>query len=186
MIKDFTFFNKEVSIPVNLEYPVDLTKNADRSLVQKYVNSPSKNGIRWKNKGQEIVIEDPSASVRGFPSTDLLYVVAVYYGLNGKYKPPANALIYTLDGKIHKILEIPALISDNITRLLQASKSPNPPVNFAGYEGGLEFNGFAWRKNPAGELVNSISILYDREWWESRTLDPESGEIGGCINSGRL
>lgn len=186
MVKDFCWFNACVSIPVSLEYPIDLRKNASEESVRQYRSHPSRTGISWKYNEDEIVLEDPLGSVKGFPTTNLKYVVAIYYGINGKYKPPGNAVLYRPDGTVHRILQMPQLLSTNITELLTFLKIPNPPLQAAAHEGGLQFNGFGWKQEFDGRLLDTISILYDREWWESRELDPETGEIGRLLNSGRL
>ena len=186
MIKEFNLFNAYVSIPVHLEYPIDLQKNASEESVSQYLSHRSTGGISWKYDDREIVLTNSPGSVRGFPTTNLKYVVAIYYGMNGKYKPPDNAVLYRPDGIVHRILPMPKLLSRNITKQLDFLKSHNPPLHAAGHEGGLQFDGFAWKQEFDHRLINSISILYDREWWESRELDPDTGEIGRLMDSGRL
>jgi hypothetical protein len=186
MIKDFCLFNADLEIPISIEYPVDIQKNVSQQELIKFINSPIKQGISWSYDSRKIVLSDPIVSVKGFPDTSLKYVVAVYIGRGNSHIPPNNAVIYNLDGTLHKELRIPKLLSKNILTSLEFLKLPNPPISFSMSHPGLQFNGFAWKLNGGGGLINVISILFDEEWWESRILNPVSGEIGELVDSGRL
>lgn len=88
---------------------------------------------------------------------------------------------YNADGSLHKVLTPPKLISQfAINRLGE----DNPPQPYA--PDSIYFERVRWDKNTQGELVTSVWIGYDREWHENRVLDPEAGEFGECIGSGRL
>jgi len=186
MINNFKTFNNDVIIPIDIEYPIDLGKNVEEHMVLQYLNSPQIRGLSWEYDNRVYYIKDEKASVQGFPSIDLLHIVVIYNGTGSKYPPPNNAVIYNLDATVHKELQMPELISEHIVNRLTFDKADNPPLPAAKFEGGLYFAGFGWRKDQAGELVNSISIIYDQEWYEVRLLDSNTGQIGKCLISGMI
>ncbi|MFN6087996.1 MAG: hypothetical protein ACK47E_04540 [Cyclobacteriaceae bacterium] len=184
MIEDFVFFNSEVSIPISIEYPINLEERATKDKVDKYVNGRSNYGISWEHNGSKIVLKDSSGSIKGFPSTDLNFIITIHHGSESKYQPPNNAVIYNLDGTVYKVLDMPELLSPIITKRLKYLSLPNPPIKWSTNEGGLKFDGFMWKRNKSGELVDAISILFDREIWESRILNVKLGKIGECLDYG--
>ena len=84
----------------------------------------------------------------------------------------------------NKVLDMPELLSPIITKRLKYLSLPNPPIKWSTNEGGLKFDGFMWKRNKSGELVDAISILFDREIWESRILNVKLGKIGECLDYG--
>lgn len=183
---NFKVFNQEgIIIPVNIGIEADYWGLSDKETVLKFINNPSRNGVRWTYNNKEIILEDDNTSVEGYPTSDFKYVVATYLGIKGKYKPPNNSVIYNLDGSIYKILEIPALKSPLAIKRMNFLKEENPPLDTAKYEGALSFSGFGFRKLDNKKIVNSIQIIYDRELWETRILYPETGEIGELIYYGK-
>ena len=186
MFQKFKEFNQsgiEILIDLN-EYPYTPSNNVDFETLRKFRDG-SLVGLGWEFNGLQILIEDKSVSVQGYPSVALDYMVVVYQGTNGRFLSPNNAVVYNLDGTIHRILEMPKILSKNILRRIDFYELPNPPLSDIG-EDGLAFGGFGWSKNEKGEMLNSIAITYDREWYENRLLNPETGEIGELIDSGRL
>jgi hypothetical protein len=183
MIKKFSVFNNNgINVPISFkEYP-DIFKNVDIKTMRSLWDG-SKEGISWEYEGKQIFIKDSNVTVKGFPTLDFTKIVAVYTGLQGSYKPPNNAVIYNLDGSIHKILNIPKLISSHVLKLISQDKLDNPPLNLVDMEDGLLFGGFGWYKKNDGGRVNSISIIVSREWGETRVLNHITGEFGECLNS---
>ena len=186
MIEDFVFFYSEVSIPIVIKYPIDLEERATKDKVDRYNNGRSNYGISWVHNGGKIILQDSSGSIKGFPSTDLNFVVALHQASESRYHPPNNAVVYNLDGTVHKVLEMPELLSPLIIDRLKNLGLPNPPIEWSNSEDGLKFDGFMWERNKSGELVDVISILCDRDMWESRIMNVKSGKIGECISYGRL
>jgi len=142
-------------------------------------------GISWKYNGKRIIISDKSTDVFGYPTIDQKYIITIYKDESNQYKPPNNAVIYNLDGRIHRILKVPELASPKILEKIKEENHSNPPVedNRYGYYGlGLQFKGFAWRKDREGNLVNAISIQYVWEYGEWRFFDPKTGEFGELID----
>ncbi|AZA74941.1 hypothetical protein [Chryseobacterium indoltheticum] len=183
---NFRVFNKEGAvIPLNLDLNADYWALGDKDAAFNFMCNPSKNGIMWDHNDEEIILEDENADLKGYPTANLKNVVVIYLGINGKHKPPHNCVIYNLDGSIHKILEIPSLKSPLAIKRMEFLKEENPPLDTALYEGALCFSGFSVIKLNTGEIVNSIAIDYDRELWETRILNPETGEIGDLIYYGK-
>lgn len=186
MIEDFKIFNQSgVTIPVQMNYPLDISKNVSNETYQAYFDG-SKKGISWIYKKQRILVQDKRENVTGFPTCDLRYIVAIYHGLEGKYPPPSNAVILNRDGSVNRFLKIPVLLSANILQRISLNNDANPPIRTSKYTGGLYFSGFDWKKDKSGNLINRIQIIYDRDWIEWRKLDAETGEITELLGSGRL
>lgn len=188
MICNFKLFNNNgVKIPVDIEYPISYFKNVDNKVFGEYYDG-SKKGISWEYMDEEITIKDSVKSLIGFPTVDLKYVVVIYSGSDRQghpYNSPNNAVIFNLNGTVHKRLEIPKLEATTIVNRIKYFNEANPPLEAANYEGGLLFDSFSWHENGVG-LVNQIRIIYDREWIEFRELIPETGEIGKLLGSGKL
>lgn len=135
-------------------------------------------GVIWTYNGNEI---SKNRCFFAYPTVDNLHVVAIYPLEDIEFPSPHNAVIYNADGSLHKVLTPPKLISQlAINRL----GKDNPPQPYA--PDSIYFERVRWDKNSQGELVTSVWIGYDREWHENRVLDPETGEFGESIGSGRL
>ncbi|MCY0976644.1 hypothetical protein PGH12_05705 [Chryseobacterium wangxinyae] len=182
---NFKIFKGDIKIPIRMGTLIKIEELADPRLVNEYRNSKLEEGIMWTFNKQEISKNDKNTRIIGRPSTDFKYIVATYIGLTGKYKPPYNSVIYNLDGSIHKILEIPPLKSPLAVKRIEFLNDENPPLHIARYEGALCFSGCGWDRLDNGKIVNFIAIDYDGELWETRVLDPETGEIGDLIHYGK-
>ncbi len=178
MIKDFSFLKGELIIPLALGYRCSIFENVDDNLANKFVNTASIQVVKWINDNKEIQID---RSFFAYPSIDMHYVIAMYSQIDPVYPSPNNAVIYTANGSLHKILTPPKLISKLAFERLGEN---NPPQPYA--PDSLFFNHVNWDKDSKGNLVTSVWIGYDREWHENRVLNPETGEFGECIGSGRL
>lgn len=184
MISDFSITNNNgVKVYVDFKNHPDIFKDVDPATYNS-LHDGSKKGIGWTYDGKEINLSDKNVSIQGFPTIDFNYVVAVYLGLDGEFTPPRNAVIYHADGSIHKILGIPPFISEKLIKRLQFLKQENPPLSWAEHEGELCFGGFGWDKKDDGKLVNFISVLMERESYEQKELDPQTGSFGECLGSG--
>lgn len=184
MIRDFCFSNiNGKKILVDFENHPDIFKDID-SVTYNSFHDGSRVGLFWVYKDKEITLFDENTSIRGFPTVDKKYIVAIYSGLNGEFKSPYNAVIYNADGRVHKILYIPPFVSEKLCKRLLYLKQDNPPLSLVNYEGGLFFGGFGWIKNSKGKIVNFISIVMEKESFEQRELDPQTGLFGKCLGSG--
>lgn len=186
-IKNFTKFNDDgMIIPIKIGFGVNMFDNVSKQEYIDYVNCYSKQSVSWEYDGQKIILADKNVSIKAYPSLDLKYVIAIYEGLEGEYKPPANAVIYSADGSIHTILKMPVLESENILERIDFNKDSNPPIEAALFEGGLLFSNFDWWQNEEGNLVNRIQIIYDRDWIEWRELEIRTGNVGRYLAQGKL
>ncbi|HBV15329.1 hypothetical protein [Chryseobacterium carnipullorum] len=182
MIKEFSIFNRSgIVIPIELNYPIDFFAKVDNKTFQEFHDASAK-GVSWNYNNKRVLLRDDHVNIIGLPSTDLKYIIIIYKGIDGQFKPPNNAVIYNLDGSIHKVLEMSQLISERAKKYLEKEKMSNPPLELSKYEFGLNFLSFDWRKNEKGEVFNYISIQYDRDYGEGRELNPETGEIGRLID----
>lgn len=182
---DFKVFKSNIKIPIKMGILINLEDLADANLVEKYRSSSFKTGIMWTYDNQIITKKNENVNIIGRPTTDFKYIVAVYMGINGEYNPPQNCAIYNLDGSIHKILEIPSLKSPIAIKRLEFLNEQNPPTYVANFGYPINFSGCGWEKLEDGKIVNFIAIDYDGELWETRVLDPETGEIGDLIHYGK-
>jgi hypothetical protein len=186
---DLTLFNEKgesrtIGIGLGVNYFPVLKKNAEGwSTIDSLPGDIT--GVRWKYEGNEVSLKAKKNISIVYPSADLHYLVIIYYQEGQPYAAPANAVIYKGDGTIHKVLSPPPFKSSLVVEKLAFHKLPNPPVNLS-YKGALWFNHVCWMKNEKGQLVTAIEIGFDREWMEYRELNPETGEFGEYLSSGRL
>jgi Immunity protein 49 len=184
VIENITLFNNHnMFIPIKIGFGVDMYQNVSKQESLDYINCYSKQCISWEYSGKKIVLEDSKASIEAYPTVDSKYMVAIYKGIDGKFKPPKNAVIYNLDGSIHKILEMPKLLAERSLAHIEKNKFSNPPLELAKYKDGLSFGGFGWDKDKEGNLLNYISIQFDQDYVEGRQLNPVTGEIEGLLSS---
>jgi len=143
---------------------------------REYTNNLTQ-GVRWEFLNREIEIFEIGQSISGYPTPDMEKVVVIYPYNHAVYPSPSNALIYSADGNIRHHLKVPKLISE---LAMQRQR-------FMNYEGPLKlyFDGVSWAKNSRGETVTAVTIGFDRDWLEQRELDPDTGEFGECLSSGR-
>lgn len=185
MINKYTVFNRSgIIIPVDIEYPIDIYKHATGAEYTDFFDSSSK-GVQWEFGNKQIVILNEDVDIFAYPTVDQQYVVAVYKGENSQFPMPNNTVIYNLDGSIHRVLQIPELLSPKLLENIQKEKHSNPPIEdnrYGHYGMGLQFIGFGWKKDKEGNLFNSISIQYAGEYGEWRVLNPESGTFGELVD----
>jgi hypothetical protein len=186
-ISDIVKYNEhKMLIPVSIGYKKSEYDNVTKEKAQEYINCYSKQSYSWIFAGIKIILEDKKTSIKAYPSINLQYIIAIYKGLEGKYKPPTNAVVYNADGSVYKILKMPILESENILKKIAFNNDSNPPLEASPYEGGLFFSNFDWWKNDQGEIINRIQIIYDSDWIEWRELDLKTGEVGRYLGQGRL
>ena len=148
----------------------------DGGIIRNYLEGKT-SGIKWLSDNQEIV---KSRCSFGYPSVDLKYIIAIYPIEDAEYPSPNNAVVYTANGMLHKVIRLPAFA------LGQLSSNPkeNPPESFT--PDSAFFDQVRWRQDREGEIATTVRVIYNREWFEERILDPETGELRECINSGKV
>jgi hypothetical protein len=144
---------------------------------REYVNNARK-GLRWDFAEKEINFFEETSNLFGLPTPDLKRVVIIYPYDHAVYPSPGNAVVYNEDGSIHLQLKIPELISP--IAMERKLRRGNYDV-----QKDASFRSVHWRKDVDGNLITVLSINFDWEWWESRVLNPDTGEFGECISSGR-
>jgi hypothetical protein len=179
MIENFRF----ITAKGNLIKP-NITSNVGDSLFEfindqeykEYINNLPQ-GLKWEFLGREIKLLENSISLFGLPTPDMQRVVVVYPYDHPIYPSPGNAVIYNADGSIHKHLRVPKLISE-----LAKQRE-----RFMNYEAPLKlyFDRVGWARNSKGEIITAVQIGFDRDWLEERELNPDTGEFGECLSSGR-
>ena len=182
MLKRIVKFNQEgMVIPLSIGCQGDDFSYVSKEEKLAYINLGSKESFSWEYCGKKKIIEDPYTSVYGYPTVDMNFMIIIYKGLNGKFPPPHNTVVYNLDGSIHTVLEIPKLVSPKIIKKIKEEKHSNPPIEdnrYGHYGMGLEFVGYGWKKDKQQNLVNTISIKYAGEYGEWRIFDPKTGGFG--------
>lgn len=187
MLKRIVKFNQEgIVIPMAIGYQKDKFSLVSKEKALKYINSESKESYSWEYFDEKITIEDRIVSVQGYPTVDGKFMIIVYNGENNQFSMPNNAVVYNLDGSIHRVLKVPELVSPKIIKKIEEEKHSNPPIEdnrYGHYGEGLQFTGFSWGKDKEGKLINTISIKYNGEYGEWRIFDPKTGEFGELINN---
>jgi hypothetical protein len=163
------FNDKELKIEFGREY------DGNDPLLIEYFNASSQ-GLKWICENSTIVLFEPGQSIIGSPSPSFDGVVAIYPTSHSEYGAPNNAVVYSADGKIKLRLQMPPLISDTARKRAPYMRS-DAPVD-------KHFENISWDVDKNNQRRMAMTIAFDREWWEKRILDPETGTFGECISSG--
>jgi len=145
-------------------------------LYREYINNKTV-GIKWKYRDSEVYLFEQEQNIIGCPTPDLRKVVAIYPIKHPVYRAPYNAVIYNADGSIHLQLKPPKLVSELAKKHGVTADTINPVY--------LYFENVQWAKDSYDEIVCSVTIGFGWEWREGRVLNPETGEFGECLSSGR-
>jgi len=139
-------------------------------------------GIRWCFEAREIEIFERDTTIYGYPDPLFQKIITVYIS-SKKYPFPANAVIYNLDGSVHKVLSPPILIGN----LSSYSINPLRGHHFGGLLPG-------WDINSKGEKIQTLTTMHSvspinfryESFYEVREVDVETGEFGELISEGML
>ncbi len=184
MVENFEYFTENVSIPVSIGSDVNFFEGLSKEDFFRFY-SGGKKSLRWTYNGKIVIIEDPDASIIGYPSLDMEYVIAIYTEeISRNYSPPKNAVVYREDGSLHKQLTIPHFQSKVVLDRLKINNDENPPLGKK-YPGILFFDHVSWQKLE-NDIVVAIRIIYDQEWYETVEINPATAKFGKCLDSGRL
>lgn len=176
MIKDFFYCNDSgARLQLNLGgEALFFDRDYETGSVNKYFDG-SKKSIAWTNGNESINISAERANVKGYPSPDLNYVIAIYWGDDDEFNPPCNAVVYNADGSIFKKICVPGLVSED------AQKWEKYIVQNA-----LFFEDVNWYKNKQGE--NVIGIRFSQPapvyFFETREFIPVTAAFGAVLASG--
>lgn len=171
MVEEFSYISEDgIVLRLNLGVGVDSFENNEESKVLSFFKGQD-TGVKWSYNGKSVEIMEPGCKLTGYPTTDMQKVIIIYPMEHILYPAPGNAVIYNADGTFYRQLQTPELISD------LAKKSRLKPFE-------LFFDGVSWAKDSKGDTITSVRIGYNRDWWESRVLNSETGEFGEVISSG--
>lgn len=178
MIENFSYIIEDGTIlELKLDVGVDKFEGVEESKVKSFFKAKGR-GVRWKFHSSEIEIFEAGRRIDGFPTHDLKRVVVIYPKDHTVYPAPSNGAIYDPNGNKTIQLKVPELISPAAKQLSLREKKINMNID-------ASFRGVSWNKDSNGKICTVVSIDFYWEWWESRTLNPETGEFGECIGSGR-
>lgn len=178
MINNFSYITEDgINLKLNLGIGIDKFEGNDESKVLSFFKGQGK-GVKWEFQNRIIEILEPGRKIDGNPTADQERVVVIYPQNHPLYPCPGNAVIYNGDGSIHLHLKVPELISP-IAKERKLRRKNYDMINDA------SFRSVNWGKDANGKIVTVLSIDFDWEWWESRVLNPDTGEFGECFGSGR-
>lgn len=117
--------------------------------------------------------------LRDIVSEDGKYLILIYRG-NSDFPEPCNAVVYNLEGKVHKVVCAPYEPSD---RLLGSYEKVSEIESC--------FYGASFQNTTDGSKKLTISFTYPNismvpgagSYMETRFFDPETGEMGQVFSS---
>jgi len=173
MVEDFQIISNDgLNMKINVGYNVSPYEGVSFELRSKILYEGKDIGIKWMNASEEIVKMKAGTSIIGYPSADLKYIISIWFLKNEELPSEDNAMIYNANGSLHMNLVQPTLISD-------LAKQRNGRVY-------SHFQEVSWEKNVKGEIVTAVKIAFDRDWFETRELEPATGKFGDVIACGRI
>lgn len=104
--------------------------------------------------------------------------MVIIYPQDDKNTPaPGNAIVFNAQGTKLLRFKVPLLTSPTALERKARAKSD--------LEKTACFRGVFWWRDRLGILRTAMTIDFDWEWWETRILDPYTGQFGEYISSGR-
>ncbi len=170
MIKNFSYINGEgatVSVRLTDNPSEALYSEEDKELFFEIYFS-KKIGISWMNNDEQIQLIKKNEKITGYPSVDLNYIIVT--------RDRSIIIVYNADGTIHNTVSLPALKSELSKRHFRNMKYPNT----------MYFGKISWEKDQNDRTTVAVVIGFAQGWYEIQSFDPESGEFGECISSGRI
>jgi len=170
MIKNIAFSNKDnVTCPVNLGVNVSPYPETKDGLI---INNSINVNIQWEHKGRSIKIEGHYSFA--YPAVGMEFVIVIY----DENKSTESAIIYDANGNLYLTLGVPKLISEFALKNLKSNKIEPYRIGF---------NQVLWKfdENNHKKTCLRICYMYNR-YYEDRVINPETGEFGECLGSGRL
>lgn len=112
---------------------------------------------------RSIELFEEDVTIMAYPSPDYKFIITVY-GFHSKlFPPPSNAVVYNLDGSVHKILTPPIVINKDIW----------------GYKAvkGEYFDNINWDIKEGKIILYLTLAVRNTSWVEARELNPETGKF---------
>lgn len=128
-------------------------------------------GVKWSvDTGEIITLFEKDVKIMAYPSPCMNYIVAIYDGNSKRFPPPNNAVVYNLDGSIHKVITTPLLTIPDKNALKK----------------GHSFETVFWDRNKENKLALCISVMEDEhswvDWYQDIEFDAETGEFGDSLS----
>jgi hypothetical protein len=178
MIENFSYITEDgIILVLKLGAQVDKFEGIEETKMQSFFKGQGK-GITWNFGNNLVQILEVGKKIEGFPTPDLKQVIVIYPFDHPVYPAPLNAVIYNANGEKTMQLKVPKLISPIANE--RKSRMKNHSIS-----NDASFRGVYWDKDDQGKISTVVTIDFDWEWWESRILNPETGEFGECLSSGR-
>jgi hypothetical protein len=155
----------------------DIFSNVEGENRRRYFNGQG-TGISWLDGDKKIVILDNDSQIFGLPDPEWQKVVVVYPREHSKFAAPENAVIHNADGTVHLRLRKPKLIS-------KAAKEHQRNINET-LPSGLWYDNVSRIADNKNDISMVLRIGFAREWFEQRSVNVETGELGECLSSGRF
>jgi hypothetical protein len=178
MIEKFSYVTEDgIILELKLGVEVDKFEGIEESKMKGFFKGQGK-GVRWHSGNNLVEILETREKIDGFPTPGLQQVIVIYPHDHSVYSAPCNGVIYDSNGKKIMQLKVPELISPIAKERKSRMKNYNPKDD-------ASFRGVYWSYDHEGNLSTIVTIDFDWEWWESRVLNPKTGEFGECLSSGR-
>jgi hypothetical protein len=180
MIKEFEFCTKD-----GLFFEPNITGNIGDNLFAninyesyKRYNNSMETGVAWINQDNKIIFLEEGIRIFGLPTPDMEKAVLIYPREHSKFRFPCNSVVYNSDGTFHLQLREPVLIS-------KAYRERTKYMNYKTADW-LWYDHVLWRKDVGGNIALVVRIGFDRDWYEERVLNVETGHLGELIGSGKF
>lgn len=184
MIEKFCFVSRSGLVaPAKLGVAVDPYARAENGLASQ-IWYEGIHGVQWDMEGNQIDIRFDS-TIAAYPSPNMRYIVVVCYGSN-QYSPPHNALVLNADGSMRHQVRQPVRYAGRGTEFLDAwwyyHDTPQPPPPWWAI----------WRRPvpPTQEVRMKMlvggNIGLPNMDFVALDFNPETGEFGEIVDSGRL
>lgn len=178
MIEKFSYCtDNNISLELTMGADVDLFIEDNEAKILSFYESDKK-GIKWSYNKKWIQLLEQVDNISGYPNVEKDKLVAVYPITSEKCPPPFNALVYNADGTVHMQLEAP----EPVTKLPKERAKRMRKTKHVAPEDRLFFYGIKWAE-VSGKLVTIAKIGFDRDCWEERIINLETGEFGKCIKT---
>ncbi len=140
--------------------------------------------VSWKYNQKMLAVFDDDNIVAGkynsllyaVPTTDYKKVL-VLYRFNPNFQTPSNAVIYNADKTIFCRLQKPTCL------LSKMGKMHNMNIK---NDLTLGYSECGWSFNSNKELILRIRVEFNKDWWEDRILDYNTGLLGDLLDEGRI
>ncbi|NOS93058.1 MAG: hypothetical protein HOP30_14135 [Cyclobacteriaceae bacterium] len=171
MIEKFGVKSSDGKILIShLGLETNMYNNREDEVSTNFFNSKG-NGVRWINDEKEVAIFPSSGRIIAYPTPDFTFVVVIYHPMdNPDFAAPNNAVIYNKDGSIHHRMKQQKLVSDLAKKHLKDYSEL--------------FESVYWAHDKNGNVVMAVEVGFNRDLYECRIVDTNTGELLQLLNFG--